>query len=476
MSRLARNFWTSILLAISDFTGFTVAIAFAIFFVKSFMNNGGHIIANSNINDWVILHTCLGICCVAWYSIRLRHYFYRKTFWFELKEILRTLVIFAIIEIAVLSFAYWDFSRYILAVTWIFVLFFVPTFRMLTKKCLNFFGLWKRETIIIGDGNNAVEAWKAINSESNLGFNVTSFVSSTSKDHLKNHINDIPVISLNPKEVTKHFDKRTQFIVALETSESSIRNDWLREFLINGFRYVSVIPTLRGVPLDSTDMSFIFSHEVMIFRVHQNLAKLSSRVLKRTFVIVGSLSIICALSPLLAFIAYKVKSDKGPAIYGHERIGKNGKPFKCLKFRSMVINSKEVLEELLQSDPQAKAEWDATFKLKDDPRVTSIGKFLRKTSLDELPQLFNVLRGEMSLVGPRPIINAELERYSEEVDYYLLGKPGMTGLWQVSGRSDVDYETRVYLDAWYVKNWSMWNDIAILFKTIGVVVKKDGAY
>ncbi len=286
----------------------------------------------------------------------------------------------------------------------------------------------------------------------------------------------IPVIRCSPTNLPEYVDKRTQFIVALETDQGGIRNAWLRYFMINGFRYVSVIPTLRGMPLDSTDMSFIFSHEVMIFRVHQNLAKLSSRVLKRTFDIVGSLSIICALSPLLAFIAYKVKSDKGPAIYGHERIGKNGKPFKCLKFRSMVINSKEVLEELLQSDPQAKAEWDATFKLKDDPRVTSIGKFLRKTSLDELPQLFNVLRGEMSLVGPRPIINAELERYSEEVDYYLLGKPGMTGLWQVSGRSDVDYETRVYLDAWYVKNWSMWNDIAILFKTIGVVVKKDGAY
>ncbi|HEE4225748.1 TPA: sugar transferase, partial [Klebsiella pneumoniae] len=105
-----------------------------------------------------------------------------------------------------------------------------------------------------------------------------------------------------------------------------------------------------------------------------------------------------------------------------------------------------------------------------------IGGFLRRTSLDELPQLFNVLKGEMSLVGPRPIITAELERYNEEVDYYLLSKPGMTGLWQVSGRSDVDYETRVYLDAWYVKNWSMWNDIAILFKTVGVVLKRDGAY
>jgi undecaprenyl-phosphate galactose phosphotransferase len=142
----------------------------------------------------------------------------------------------------------------------------------------------------------------------------------------------------------------------------------------------------------------------------------------------------------------------------------------------MVINSKEVLEALLLNNPEARAEWDETFKLKNDPRITRIGHLLRKTSMDELPQLFNVLKGEMSLVGPRPIINAELERYSDEVDYYLLSKPGMTGLWQVSGRSDVDYETRVYLDAWYVKNWSMWNDIAILFKTISVVLRKDGAY
>ncbi|EFN7504727.1 sugar transferase, partial [Escherichia coli] len=166
----------------------------------------------------------------------------------------------------------------------------------------------------------------------------------------------------------------------------------------------------------------------------------------------------------------------GPAIYGHDRVGINGKTFKCLKFRSMVVNSKEILDELLKNDPKAKEEWDATFKLKNDPRITKIGAFLRKTSLDELPQLLNVLKGEMSLVGPRPIINAELERYNDQVDYYLLSKPGMTGLWQVSGRSDVDYDTRVYLDAWYVKNWSMWNDIAILLKTVIVVLKKDGAY
>ncbi|HDY7358196.1 TPA: exopolysaccharide biosynthesis polyprenyl glycosylphosphotransferase, partial [Klebsiella pneumoniae] len=206
------------------------------------------------------------------------------------------------------------------------------------------------------------------------------------------------------------------------------------------------------------------------------LAKVSSRTLKRIFDLVGSIAIIITISPLLLYIYNKVKKDGGPAIYGHERIGKGGKSFKCLKFRSMVTNSKEVLEDLLSKDIQAKQEWEATFKLKNDPRITKIGHFLRRTSLDELPQLFNVLKGEMSLVGPRPIITAELERYNDEVAYYLLSKPGMTGLWQVSGRSDVDYETRVYLDTWYVKNWSMWNDIAILFKTIGVVLKKDGAY
>ncbi|HBP9090224.1 TPA: exopolysaccharide biosynthesis polyprenyl glycosylphosphotransferase, partial [Escherichia coli] len=217
-------------------------------------------------------------------------------------------------------------------------------------------------------------------------------------------------------------------------------------------------------------------HEVMIFRVQHNLAKASSRILKRIFDLVGSIAIIITISPLLLYIYNKVKKDGGPAIYSHERIGKGGKIFKCLKFRSMVTNSKEVLEDLLSKDIQAKQEWEATFKLKNDPRITKIGHFLRRTSLDELPQLFNVLKGEMSLVGPRPIITAELEKYNDEVAYYLLSKPGMTGLWQVSGRSDVDYETRVYLDTWYVKNWSMWNDIAILFKTIGVVLKKDGAY
>ncbi|SWV38347.1 UDP-Gal::undecaprenolphosphate Gal-1-P transferase [Klebsiella pneumoniae] len=475
MTLLVRNIVVSIALAMSDFFSFVISLYLAIGVLSITVSDYETAVSANQLEGWKILHWLLALCCVAWYSMRLRHYFYRKTFWFELKEILRTLVIFAVIEIAVLAFANWSFSRFLWGLTWVFVLLLVPLARMVTKRVLDVFGLWHRDTWIIGSGANAQEAYKAINSERNLGLIIVGFIETTEELLENKYIDGVPVLANDPTWLSS-MDKKTQFIVAVESYQSDVRNTWLRNFMIKGYRYISVIPTLRGMPLDSTDMSFIFSHEVMIFRVQQNLAKWSSRILKRLFDIVGSISIIVILSPALIYISRKVKKDGGPAIYGHERIGKGGQSFKCLKFRSMVINSKEVLENLLENDPEAKKEWDATFKLKNDPRITKIGGFLRRTSLDELPQLFNVLKGEMSLVGPRPIITAELERYNEEVDYYLLSKPGMTGLWQVSGRSDVDYETRVYLDAWYVKNWSMWNDIAILFKTIGVVLKKDGAY
>ncbi|ROE53859.1 undecaprenyl-phosphate galactose phosphotransferase WbaP [Klebsiella pneumoniae] len=475
MTLLVRNVLVSFSLAISDLLGFVASIYLAIWIMFFFTNDTSYLFSSTVMEGWIFLHWILAFFCIGWYSMRLRHYFYRKTFWFELKEILRTLVIFATIEIAVLAFTTWSFPRLAWILTWGLVLVLVPTLRMTAKLILHKLNLWQRDTWVIGCGANAQEAYLAINSERNLGLNIVGFVASDGLSTSGKQINGLPVIAESPKWL-EGINKKTQFIVAVESDQSDIRNNWLRNFMIQGYRYVSVIPTLRGMPLDSTDMSFIFSHEVMIFRVQQNLAKWSSRFLKRSFDVIGSLAIITVLSPVLIYISQKVKKDGGPAIYGHERIGKGGKPFKCLKFRSMVINSKEVLDELLEKDMDAKREWDSTFKLKNDPRVTKIGCFLRRTSLDELPQLFNVLKGEMSLVGPRPIITAELVRYNEEVDYYLLSKPGMTGLWQVSGRSDVDYETRVYLDAWYVKNWSMWNDIAILFKTIGVVLKKYGAY
>ncbi len=186
---------------------------------------------------------------------------------------------------------------------------------------------------------------------------------------------------------------------------------------------------------------------------------------------------IC-ISPLLVYIAYRIKKeDPGPIFFAHERIGKNGKPFPCYKFRSMVTNSQEMLQQYLAENPAAKEEWEREFKLKNDPRVTPIGKVLRRTSLDELPQIFNVLRGEMSLVGPRPVIQEELDKYyGETAKLYCTVKPGITGLWQVSGRSDTTYDERVAMDESYINNRSLLGDIVILWKTIGVVALKKGAY
>jgi exopolysaccharide production protein ExoY len=198
--------------------------------------------------------------------------------------------------------------------------------------------------------------------------------------------------------------------------------------------------------------------------------------LKRLFDVVAASIALVFLLPVFATIAVLIKLfDPGHVFYGHERVGRQGRLFKCWKFRSMVADSKERLEALLASDPAAKAEWDASQKLTNDPRITALGAFLRKTSLDELPQLWNVVRGEMSLIGPRPITRVELDRYGRDRRYYLVVRPGISGLWQVSGRSQTNYDQRVALDREYVERWSFVGDLRIAVMTIPAVLMARGA-
>ena len=198
---------------------------------------------------------------------------------------------------------------------------------------------------------------------------------------------------------------------------------------------------------------------------------------KRIVDIVIALSAIVLLAPLL-IICYitTVCASPGPAVFRHKRVGFNGKHFGCLKFRTMVTDAPDRLRQLLDSDPTAAAEWAAHRKLRYDPRITTIGAILRKSSLDELPQLFNVLRGDMSIVGPRPVTEEELVRYSSSVGAYLACRPGITGLWQVSGRSNATYNRRVACDTFYAHNWSMVLDAKILIVTIPSVLFFDNAY
>ncbi len=200
-------------------------------------------------------------------------------------------------------------------------------------------------------------------------------------------------------------------------------------------------------------------------------------IAKRALDIIGAGVGLLLLAPFFLIVALMVRADGGPAFFAHQRVGRGGKLFGCLKFRSMVIDSQARLETLLANAPTARAEWEATRKLKNDPRITRIGRFLRSTSLDELPQLINVMRGEMSLVGPRPVQEAEIDRYyGASAAHYMAVRPGITGLWQVSGRSETSYESRVALDVSYVSRPSLLADISILLRTPVAVLSRRGAH
>lgn len=399
------------------------------------------------------------------FLMRHRHYTERKPFWTELGEVLRVVAVLAVLDLALLALTRWNASRLWWALVWPLAALMLPMVRAAARAGMRRLGYWLRPTVVVGAGPNAHDAVAALHSEPSMGLDVVCLLD----------------VAHNAGTLAPELNRwasvpGVQFVLALEHGQNDVREDVLRQLARLKAQDVSVIPAMRGVPLYGTDMSYFFSHEVALLKLRNNLRYWPARWFKRGTDVLGAALLLVVLAPLLAYLALRIKSDGGPAIFAHKRVGRGGELFRCYKFRTMQVDAEKRLRELLASDPAAQAEWDREFKLRNDPRVTPIGRLLRRTSLDELPQLFNVLQGHMSLVGPRPVIEAELERYGDDVDYFLMVRPGMTGLWQVSGRNDVGYDTRVYLDTWYVKNWSMWYDIAILFKTVKVVFSRRGAY
>lgn len=219
------------------------------------------------------------------------------------------------------------------------------------------------------------------------------------------------------------------------------------------------------------------------FPALEPLPRAESRAAARDALLIRAIDITIAVSAvlvllpllLLIFVAMKLTSP-GPVLFAHRRIGRGGQTFPCYKFRSMVVNSAEVLEQHLAESPDARAEWQRDQKLRNDPRVTPIGRLLRRTSLDEVPQIFNVLRGEMSMVGPRPIVEGEMVRYRQYIVDYMSVKPGITGLWQISGRNNTTYRRRVALDTAYARSRTVALDLAILARTVPAVLTGSGCY
>lgn len=225
-----------------------------------------------------------------------------------------------------------------------------------------------------------------------------------------------------------------------------------------------------GVEADRMEVWAASPPSRTIFKVH-------SSVLKRAMDLVMALTVLAFLSPIFILVYALIKIlDPGPALFSHLRVGRDGRMFTVYKFRTMRVDAQERLEEVLASDPAAAAEWAKYQKLKNDPRVTMIGRFLRRSSLDELPQLLNIVRGEMSVIGPRPVTSGEIHRYGADYPFYTAVRPGVLGLWQVKGRNKLTYPERVAYDIQYVKTWSIWQDFKILFMAVPVVLLGLGAY
>lgn len=416
----------------------------------------------------------LGLLGLTLLLTRYQHYSDRRPLWDELSDFGRLVGVLALMDMALVAVTRWNASRLWWVLSWLAVLALLVIMRAVTRQILKRLSLWVRPTIIIGVGPNAAEASLALNSQPELGFQVYGFVDAGGRGGAASADTQPRLPASAMADVADQ--PGIQWVIALEHAQSEQREHWLRQLAQWGATDVSVIPAMRGVPLHGTDMSHFFSHEVALLRMRNNLRRWPARLTKRVFDTVAAALMLVMLSPVLLVLALLIRRDGGPALFAHPRIGKQGRVFNCYKFRTMVVDAEQQLEQLLQKRPELRTQWQRERKLRHDPRVSPIGRLLRRTSLDELPQLINVVRGEMSLVGPRPVVRAELQRYGDEVGYYLMVRPGMTGLWQVSGRNDVDYDTRVYLDTWYVKNWSLWHDLVILIKTVRVVLSRSGAY
>jgi undecaprenyl-phosphate galactose phosphotransferase len=422
----------------------------------------------------------LTFIAVVWLGLE-GAYSKRRPYYDQIREVLKVSFIIGLLDASLMYFQKSPFSRAALLINWFLVPCLIVAIRIVVKNALVRMGGWTRPMIIIGWGNNAIEIARAFDDERSMGFRLAAFLIPHEKDRpgiqYKDHLgNHVPCIQLaqNPATMLDSMSN-VHVVIALEPDGIELMQPMLQQMTRRHID-VQIVPSLRGFPLYGMQVNHFFRHEVFLLTIRNNLAQRGKQVLKRAFDIFASSFMLIVGLPLLVWIALGVAMSGRPIFFGHRRIGKRRKPFVCYKFRTMLPNSEQILSDLLRRDPEAKADWERDFKLRNDPRITRFGQFLRKTSLDELPQLWNVLKGDMSLVGPRPIVEAELERYGNQVGYYLESRPGITGLWQISGRNDVTYETRVRLDSWYVKNWSLFTDIGILVETIKVVLKKEGAY
>ncbi len=424
---------------------------------------------------WCVLLPILHVAAILMQDLyRGRRLFYdvaRKLF----KATCYTMVAGLIFDF-VLHFGTLPTSRLFVFTYWTLSLLGLLAGRYVMQRVLRRLGVWQNRVIIIGAGKTAEQFIHAFYGN----YYIVGFIEDRK---------DKPLLKQYPW--LGGFDDIERVLQANPVHEVIIAAPGLpRDRLVGIFyrvqpyvRKTSLIPDLFGIPIANVKTERSLDDHLLVLKTTNSLQRRTNRCLKRAFdLVAGSIIAVC-IAPILVATAIAIKLDSpGPVFYNAERIGKNlrrrGLPtFTCYKFRSMYVNADEILRDYLAAHPEAAAEWREFQKLRgDDPRVTRVGRFIRKYSIDELPQIFNVLRGNMSLVGPRPYLPREREKIGDYYHVICMTTPGITGLWQVSGRNDIAFDGRLQLDAWYVRNWSLWQDITLLVRTIGVVLGQKGAY
>jgi len=377
--------------------------------------------------------------------------------------------------VALYFFTDWMAARSFFVVFWLLLLLTLYLERLTVSLWLKHSHHLYEDVIFIGAGRTAERALHYFKDDLGYRYTIVGFLDDkpisnklTEKYGLLGKVNEA-------EKIVKNSHVQTVIITAPGMARNKLQQ--LITTVQPHVRNLSYVPDLIGTPMMGVEAQVLFTEEILMLHMRNNLAMKRNKIYKRTFDLICTVCGGLLILPIIAIISLLVAIDnKGNVIFAHQRIGKNGKEFPCYKFQTMIPDAQEKLVEYLAANPEAKKEWEETFKLTNDPRVTKLGGFLRKTSLDELPQLWNVIKGDMSLVGPRPIVKKEIERYGEYFREYAMVLPGITGMWQASGRSDTTYEERVAMDTWYVRNWSVWLDIMYLAKTFQAVIFGKGAY
>lgn len=368
-----------------------------------------------------------------------------------------------------------NFSRASFGLAWLFAIILLPITRYVFRKLFASVDFWGEPVVLIGFGECGSQLLNLLIDRPELGLRPVAIIDGFKAACSPNV--SIPYYSLgedvDPGRINSLAGVKTAILIISEIPAK------LREKVISGrwheFGHLIIIPDGQfgsSVWIEAHDLGGVLGLEV-----RQRLFSRYEQTIKRVLDILLIFMASPFLVGLFILLAAIIRIDSpGPATYRQDRLGKGGKKFSIWKFRTMVVNADEILAHHLHKHPELADEWNETYKLRNDPRVTAVGKFLRRFSLDEFPQIFNVIQGDMSLVGPRPIVEKEINNYKQSYQLYKRVKPGLTGLWQVSGRNDTSYDQRVHLDLYYVNNWSIWLDVHILVRTIKAVIVGKGAY